>query len=184
MKETFNELIAYLKNPVLEQDANTDIQYRLKKFLHLLIISIITASLFSGVFILIEELGLIDLENHEVKKMFENFSAPMILFLTVIMAPLLEEVFFRAPLTLFKTKESFKILFYVFAVLFGLVHISNFEMSTNVLLLAPILIAPQTILGGFLGFIRVRFGLIWSILLHATYNFFFIGLTLLGEHLS
>ena len=105
-----------------------------------------------------------------MEDMMKNLSKPVIFLFVVVIAPLFEELIFRAPLTLFKGKKSFRIGFYVFAVLFGLVHISNFTMTTNVLLLAPILVLPQTLLGGYLGFIRVRFGLGWSMALHACYN--------------
>ncbi|WP_435264277.1 CPBP family glutamic-type intramembrane protease [Tenacibaculum sp. nBUS_03] len=65
--------------------------------------------------------------------------------------------------------------------MFGLVHITNYTLTTNVILLTPFLIAPQTILGGYLGFIRVRFGLHWSILLHACYNAFFMTMAFAGD---
>ncbi len=174
MRETFNELIAYLKNPVLAQDENTDNNYRFKKFFHLLIISIITSAIIMPVFGLIESSGLVDMNQHAMEELMNQFPKAVIFFLAVVFAPLFEELIFRAPLTLFHNPKYFKPAFYIFAVLFGLVHITNFTMTTNVLLLAPILVLPQTILGGYLGFIRVRFGLAWSILLHATYNAFFI----------
>ncbi|TCP26808.1 hypothetical protein EV195_102150 [Tenacibaculum skagerrakense] len=174
MKETFSELIAYLKNPVLVKDENTNTNYRLKKFFHLLIISIITSAIIMPVFGLIESSGLVDMNQHAMEELMEQYPKIFIFFLAVILAPVLEELIFRAPLTLFYNKNYFKPAFYVFAILFGLVHITNFTITTNVLLLAPILVLPQTILGGYLGFIRVKFGLAWSILLHATYNAFFI----------
>ncbi len=181
MKETFNELVTYLRNPVLEKDPNTNNSYRFKKFLHLLVISIITGALLTPLIVLVSELGWVNLDDHAMKDMMDKFGKPLTIFLAVILAPLLEELFFRAPLTLFKGKKTFKIAFYVIAVLFGLVHITNYGMTTNVLLLAPILVAPQTILGGYLGFIRTRFGLQWSILLHAAYNAFFILISFAGE---
>lgn len=49
-------------------------------------------------------------------------------------------------------------------------HISNFEMSTQVLLFSPLLVAPQISVGFLLGYIRVKFGLLWSMALHAIYN--------------
>ncbi|WP_075344419.1 CPBP family intramembrane glutamic endopeptidase [Tenacibaculum agarivorans] len=174
MMNTFKELISYLKNPVLESDTNTDLQYRLTKFFHLLIISIITATLLTPLFSLVEALGLVNMESHAMKDIMNQFSKTQVFLLAAIVAPLLEELFFRAPITLFKDKSTFRILFYLFAVFFGFVHITNFELTPNVLLLSPILVAPQVILGGYLGFIRVRFGLQWSIVLHATYNAFFI----------
>lgn len=179
MKKTFNELITYLKNPVLAKDKNTNISYRVEKFVHLFLISVATAIILMLPLMLIEEMGWVNMDNHAMSKLMEENSYGMILFLAVIIAPLFEELFFRAPLTLFK--NGFKYAFFILAVIFGLIHILNFEMTTNVMLLAPVLILPQTILGGYLGFIRVRFGLEWSILLHACYNLFFVGISLIGE---
>ncbi|WP_299103775.1 CPBP family intramembrane glutamic endopeptidase [uncultured Tenacibaculum sp.] len=174
MKETFSELIAYLKNPVLEKDNNQETSYRLRKFLNILIISIITGAILSPIFILIEASGLVDLNDHAMEEMMRTMSKTVIFLFAVVLAPLLEELIFRAPITLFRDEKSFKIAFYFFAVIFGLVHITNFTMTTNVLLLAPILVLPQIVLGCYLGFIRVKFGLGWSMLLHACYNAFFI----------
>lgn len=181
MKETFQELVTYLRNPVLEEDTNQDISYRFQKFFHLLFISIITGAILSPLFLLVQELGLINMNEHAMEELLKAHTKWFIAFLTIILAPLFEELFFRAPITLFHGKKTFKIAFYVFALLFGLVHLTNFNITTNVLLLAPILVAPQTILGGYLGFIRVRFGLQWSILLHACYNAFFVLLSFAGD---
>lgn len=181
MKQTFYELIAYLKSPILEKDPNTNITYRLRKFLYLLIISILTAIVLMPVFSLINELGLVNMDEHAMEKIMESLSKPVILLLVVVAAPFFEELLFRAPITLFKKAKAFKMAFYTFAIIFGLVHITNFNLTTNVLLLAPILIAPQIILGGYLGFIRVRFGLAWSMLLHACYNAFFMLITFASD---
>jgi membrane protease YdiL (CAAX protease family) len=170
MKETFLELMNYLKNPVLEEDSNMDFKYRIRKFGFLLVICLLTGLAISPIFTLIEEFGWINMEDHAMEEMMQQFSKPIIFFFAVVIAPLFEELIFRAPLTLFKNKKSFKIPFYIFAILFGLVHLNNFKMTQNVILLAPILVAPQTLLGGYLGFIRIRFGLGWSMALHAAYN--------------
>jgi len=181
MIETFSELIKYLRNPVLEEDNNQGKFYRLKKFLHLLAISILTAVILSPLFVLIEYLGWVDMNTHAMEELMKSMSKIKLFLFAVIMAPLLEELVFRAPITLFRRKKHFKLIFYTFAITFGLVHLSNFSITTNVLLLAPILVAPQIILGSYLGFIRVRFGLIWSIILHATYNAFFILISFAGD---
>mgnify|MGYP003632373511 CR=1 FL=1 len=170
MKETFFELLAYLKNPVLEQDSNTDFKYRISRFFHMLIFCLAVGLLIAPIFTLIEEFGWVNMDDHAMEDMMQQFSKPMVFFFAVILAPFFEELFFRSPLTLFKNVKHFKIAFYIFAVLFGLIHITNFKITTNVLLLTPILVAPQTILGGILGFIRVKFGLIWSMALHGFYN--------------
>ena len=170
MKQTFLEVLSYLKNPILEKDSNEDFNYRIKKFGFLLIISIVTGFLISPIFVIIEEFGLVNMDDHAMEEMLEKFPKPAIFFFAVIIAPIIEELIFRAPLTLFKNNNFFKIGFYTLTILFGLIHISNFTVTTNVLLLAPILVLPQILLGGYLGFIRVRFGLGWSVVLHASYN--------------
>lgn len=170
MKETFLELLQYLKNPVLEEDENKYFSYRLKKFGTILIICFLTVIAISPIFSIIEAFDLINIEEHAMKALMERFSKPVIFLLSVLFAPLLEELIFRAPLTLFKKRKNFKVAFYTFSIIFGLIHISNFKITENVLILAPLLVAPQIILGSFFGFIRVRFGLIWSMALHASYN--------------
>ena len=170
MKETFAELVRYLQNPVLTKDENLSFSYRFQKFSHLLLICVITGLLISPVFVLIEELGWINMEEHAMEDLMKTYSKPIVFFIAVILAPLFEELIFRGPLTLFKSTNSFKISFYLFAIIFGLIHLSNFKITTNVLLLTPILVLPQTLLGGIFGFIRVRFSLGWSMVLHACYN--------------
>lgn len=171
MKTTLQELWVYIKTPVLQKDQHTAAAYRYTKFFHLLLLCLITGFAFMPVFGLLESLELINMDDHAMTEVLENFSKPTIFFLVVVVAPLLEELIFRAPITLFDHPKTFKIAFYVFAIIFGLVHLSNFTNITNtVLILTPILVAPQILLGFYLGYIRVRFGLIWSIGLHACYN--------------
>lgn len=170
MKETFLNLIDYIKNPVLEKDLNTDTKYRFKIFLHLLVISIATGLVISPIFVILDEIGFVNMDNHKIDEMFKNLSLFQILLTGGIIAPVIEELIFRAPITSFKKPASFKIGFYVFAVLFGLVHLTNFDITPNVLIAAPLLVLPQIILGAYFGFIRVKFGLIWSMLLHGCYN--------------
>lgn len=178
MKETFFELINYIKNPVLEEDPNTDFKYRLKKLLHLLVFCLATGLLLTPVFILIQELGLVNMEEHTMEYLIIKFSKPYIFFFVVIVFPFFEELIFRAPLTLFKNPKVFKRAFYTLVTLFGLMHLPNYNLTTNVLLLTPILVAPQIISGSYFAFIRVRFGLIWSMALHGFYNGIFMFITL------
>ena len=93
-----------------------------------------------------------------------------IFLLGAMLMPVLEETIFRGPITEFKKPKSFKIAFYTFALLFGSIYISNFEITTNVLLLSPLFVLPQILLGSYFGYIRVRLGLTWSMLLHGCYN--------------
>jgi uncharacterized protein len=73
--------------------------------------------------------------------------------------------------TQFLILRHYGVFFYLACVLFGLVHVFNNEHFTvTFLLLAPIFILPQIICGGFLGFIRIRYGIIYSILFHSLIN--------------
>ncbi|MFT7352924.1 MAG: membrane protease YdiL (CAAX protease family) [Flavobacterium sp.] len=181
MKETFQNLIAYLKNPVLEKDTNTNLSYRFNIFLQILVISLLTGIVISPIFALFEALQWVNMDNHKVAAQFENMGILQIILLGAIVVPIIEEAIFRGPITAFKKPKSFKIAFYALALLFGFIHISNFEITTNVLLLAPILVLPQILLGGYFGYIRVRFGIQWSMLLHGCYNGTLILLSFLFE---
>ena len=66
------------------------------------------------------------------------------------------------------------------AFIFGYIHIFNYELITNVLLFSPILIGPQIFMGFYLGYIRIKFGLVYSICLHAMYNFILVTPFLIG----
>ena len=62
-------------------------------------------------------------------------------------------------------------LFYGLAIGFGLIHLSNFTgFAGQAWFLAPLLVLPQTALGVFLGFIRLRYGFWSSVLTHAFHN--------------
>jgi membrane protease YdiL (CAAX protease family) len=181
MKETFIELLNYSKNPILEKDDNTSLNYRLKIFIKILLFCVIVGALTTPIFVLFEELGWINLENHKVDEMFKDMPLYQVIFLGGILVPFIEELLFRAPITLFKKSFNFKIAYYCFAIIFGLIHITNFEITTIILVLTPFLILPQLFAGFALGFLRVRFGLVWSILLHCLYNTFFLTISMISE---
>jgi membrane protease YdiL (CAAX protease family) len=102
MRETLFELFAYIKNPVLEKDENTNFTYRLKTFFSLFLISLLTAFIFTISISLVEESGFISTRKHAIESLFEKATPVYFFVLAVIIAPLVEESIFRAPLTLFK----------------------------------------------------------------------------------
>lgn len=181
MNQTVNELFAFIKNPVLGKDKNTKFSYRLKKFFSVFVISLVTSFFFTILISVLEESGFISTDKHSVESLFKKLTALRFFVFAVVIAPLVEETIFRAPLTLFKNKKGFKIAFYAFAIAFGFIHITNYEITKNILLYSPLLIAPQIFAGFYFGFIRVKFGLVWSIALHAAYNGFLFSLFLLAK---
>lgn len=135
--------------------------------------------------------------DHELVKMMDN---PLYLFgMAVIAAPIIEEIFFRFPIgRWWKTpailfgnwwnefslvtwwQANFKMLFWVFTIVFAAVHFTNFATTVPVYL-APILVLPQLVLGTMLGYIRVGWGTRYSMLFHAIHNGIPITLLLLGS---
>jgi len=67
--------------------------------------------------------------------------------------------------------KQFKVLFYFSAIAFGFVHIFNIhELNTTVLLLFPIITFPQIMMGFIFGYVRMKYGFIYSIAVHAFNN--------------
>lgn len=64
-----------------------------------------------------------------------------------------------------------KVVFWGIVLLFGLVHLDNYDLNMIPWYLYLPTVSPQLIGGVFLGIVRIRFGFLWAILLHAAYNF-------------
>ena len=171
----FEELFLFVKSPVYTKDPNEQLQYRCIRIAKLLVLSIGLSLVLLTVASTLQTLFKIEIGKHAIDDLFENNSPIIILLLAVIVAPVLEELIFRAPLKWFRSSPYFRIIFYVFAICFGVVHLTNFEITPQVLALAPVLVAPQISIGILLGFVRVRFGLLWSITMHGLYNLILIG---------
>jgi membrane protease YdiL (CAAX protease family) len=61
--------------------------------------------------------------------------------------------------------------FYLTVVVFGALHLGNYLDLGNLVFLAPLLFLPQILAALVLGYVRVRYGLVWSILVHFLINF-------------
>lgn len=165
----------FFKNPTYAEDENTDTYYRLGLLFKLLALALIISVVLGGIIGVLETTLDLDFGKHAVEEAMEKFSPWFLAFAAIVLAPLFEELVFRAPMALFKDKPYFKYIFYVLTLIFGFYHITNFEITATVLILSPILVAPQISVGALLGYIRVRLGLIWAIGLHAIYNLFLLG---------
>ena len=169
------EIFQFIRHPLYEADENINLKYRINIFFRLLFIAL-AISLVLGLTIgALESVSNLDLGEHAMDLLIDQYSVYFIFFAAVVLAPVLEELFFRGPMIFFKRSPYFNIIFYLLTLLFGFYHITNFEITSTVLLLSPLLVAPQLSVGVLLGFIRVRFGLLWAVLLHACYNLVLIG---------
>lgn len=61
-----------------------------------------------------------------------------------------------------------RLIFYSFTILFGAIHITNYD--PRVWHWLPLLVLPQTIVGLLFGFMRLRYGFGWAIAAHAFHN--------------
>lgn len=147
---------------------------------------------------IVESTGAYNTEKHKITDLL-NESPRLALFSAVIIAPLIEELIFRTYLVkkyspikilsiltdFFKLKDKdlaynilsnywkkyYKYIIYFSAFIFGFVHITNYDINTNLLLFSPLVISPQIYIGLCLAYLRVKFGLIWAIAYHSFYNF-------------
>lgn len=164
----------FLKHPVNKQlEVNNN--ERSSLFLGLLLLTVLF-SIGLGICIgVIAEAFHLDFGNHAIDDLFEAYTPAMIFFLAVVVAPVLEELLFRAPLTAFKNPSHFKYAYYGSILLFATLHISNFKALDGQYWAIPLLVSPQLSAGIFLGYIRTKLGLIWSIFLHAGHNLILVG---------
>jgi len=197
----YEDLVKYLKNPVAEKDPNRDFFHHLSIFLVMLMTCFMISFLLSIVIGMVYSSGLIENDYHAFDDL-KDLSSYQIFFAAAVLAPLIEEIIFRAPLTLFKSPwklpfkvegineirikalenpKVFRIAFYVFALAFGYIHLSNYQIDAQILLFSPLLVAPQILLGLIIGYVRIRLGFFWGVALHACYNGILVSLFLVTK---
>ncbi|PLX27867.1 hypothetical protein C0583_01360 [Candidatus Parcubacteria bacterium] len=67
-------------------------------------------------------------------------------------------------------ENYFVYIFYSLACIFAFLHIFNYYNLDNFWLLMPVLVAPQFVIGLILSYIRMRYGITWSIFYHILHN--------------
>lgn len=67
-------------------------------------------------------------------------------------------------------EKHYKVIFYVSVIGFGFLHMTNFDLRSPTYLLIPILTLPQTSLGLVLGYVRLKYGFLYGVLLHSAFN--------------
>ncbi len=175
LAEMIRDLFAFFRSPVYQEDKESGVTNKFIVLGQLLAIALFCSIAIGLTIGALEEFTELNLGKHAMDLLFEEYSAEFILLVVVILAPVLEELFFRGPLYLFRQSRYFGLIFYVFTFAFGFYHITNFKITPTILYLSPLLVSPQLLIGLLLGYIRVRLGLQWAILLHALYNLVLIG---------
>ncbi|WP_370569654.1 type II CAAX prenyl endopeptidase Rce1 family protein [Flaviramulus sp. BrNp1-15] len=113
-------------------------------------------------------------DNYKIEA-FKHFSKRANLILLLILLPITEELFFRGPISLFKkNKNNFKNVFHLSAISYGFAYAIFYQLTTNIIVFSVVLIMlSKTIYGLFLGLIRVRFGIKYSIISNIIYSILF-----------
>jgi uncharacterized protein len=69
--------------------------------------------------------------------------------------------------------NHFNYIFYLSCILFGFYHITNFmPVNYKLIFIMPIIVFPQMVVGAFMGYIRMKFGITYSIIFHSITNIF------------
>ncbi len=203
IKETYKDFSTFLKSPIDQPDPIQTREQKVKRLFSLLAIDIPIMGVLMAIVYAIEKFGLINTDKHKMVMLLQQLPIWWIILFGVVLMPLIEELIFRLYLrfkqnylarliillasltgqqnkiiveTLLKNfwVNNFRAIFYFSAIIFSIVHLANFEYSINILLFSPILLAPQFIMGLFLGYLRVRYNLILGILMHALHNAIFL----------
>ena len=180
IEKTIKDFIIFLKKP---NDVQLQIDFKQKfstvsmLFLAEIIFTFIIA------FPLLE--GVDKILNIKSPKFDYSETILTVIFISIIIIPLLEELFFRYFLRYqgFKIKiisrtkweNIFPFLVYTLAISFGFMHISNFLNDEKLFyILSPFIIISQLFGGLIITYIRVRLNFRWAVFYHSFWNLIFI----------
>ena len=154
-KQLFINFLRFLKNPNQPNYPNISARQKLLHvcFYFLIIDFVLAVALWYPVE-LAEKMGWFN----PLKTIEFDHSIYFEIFGLLIFAPLVEEWVFRLFLGYYRHKPYFKWLFYGSAFVFGLIHISNYQLDTTHYFFMPLITMTQTFGGLMLGFIRINYG--------------------------
>jgi membrane protease YdiL (CAAX protease family) len=208
LKSIYIDLFSFIKNPKEEKDTIQTAKEKANKLFAIILINLIAAGIFMLLIEGLKYFKLVDLSNHAINEEIKNMAIWQMILVMVIVIPFIEELLFRGYLRYKKNYllrfivfltgisgesnrkkveafvkkswiKNYRYIYYFSAILFGSVHIFNFEITTNILLFAPILVGSQLVAGILIGYLRVRHNLYQGFYLHAINNFIFMGIALL-----
>jgi membrane protease YdiL (CAAX protease family) len=199
IKNTWADFWDFIKDPKDEPYPIQPLKVKSKRLLSILAIEFPLMIIMTVILSSMEDLGFFDMSSHKADKLLQNIAAWQILLFGAFIIPIIEEIFFRLHLrikhnyplkfliliSLITGKKNkkrlqifienkwanyYKVIFYLSALTFGLIHITNFEFSLKLLIFSPILTMPQILMGLLIGYMRMKFGFIWGLYLHSIHN--------------
>lgn len=214
LKEEWQIAIQYIRKPYESSLAEVEESNILQKFtrlFYILLLDLLCMLPLVGVMGFIEQMEIVNLDDHALKAMLEQYPVWAIAGLVILIGPFLEELIFRlhlnrrwnliaglsewftiaskrvlreeaAALVKVKWDRFFALFFYVNAVAFALVHMTNFQAIDVPIWVIPLIVLPQFVAGLYFGYIRVKNGgMFWSFALHALHNAILLAPVILFE---
>ena len=126
-------LIDFFKSPYYKIDKDLNLNQKFTITLKLALLALLISLSLGMIIGLLEYATDIELGRHALDELFDEFSPGFILLAVVILAPLLEELFFRGPMYLFRRSRYFGFAFYFLTLAFAFYHITNFEITPLIL---------------------------------------------------
>jgi membrane protease YdiL (CAAX protease family) len=196
LSKTYRRLFRFIRKP--DDQSSADVRFS-SKLRTLLALFLLNATLVCIWMFVVSFLGIDNLENANANLLEMPFGK--MLLIGVITIPLLEEILFRFPMKyernyllhlliaavgLFAPAKHrsailanarslwsrfFGLFFYGMTLVFAFAHLNNYVDAEKLLIWSPFLIFTQFLTGLVLGYIRIRFGLLWSWGYHALFNF-------------
>ena len=102
-----SSLLSFFKHPVYKHDKELNLNEKFSIFFRLLALSLLVSLALALLIGLLEEVAGLDLGQHAMDLLFEEYSPGFIFLVVVVLAPILEELFFRGPLYLFRNSSRF-----------------------------------------------------------------------------
>lgn len=107
-----------------------------------------------------------------VYKIYQKHFVFAVVLMAVIIGIIAAYKYVGAKRVQFFIKNHIRLLYYFSALSFGLLHAANFSGNIYLIIVfSLILTAPQICMGFINGFVRINFGLKYSILFHMVFNF-------------
>lgn len=201
--DSISQFIQFIKQPEDRPATVRFGDFQPRPFFHLLAAALLAVLLVLPLLASIEAYFELDLGDHKVTEILKENVVIAVVFIVVI-GPVIEELLFRYWITFrrafflhwavgiltrvfdisrFKLlrkekciwEKFFPYIFYMSAVLFALIHISNFSEYKTYWWLAPLYTLPQLIIGLALGYIRIKQGFMSSWFFHSCYNLIIVA---------
>ena len=98
--------------------------------------------------------------------------------IAIIAAPIAAIILLKKPVPRLFSR-GFPVFFWLSSIAFALVHLANYTEGALWILLP--LVVPQLVLSTMLGYVRVHYGLLFAMALHALHNGILFSLAMLGK---